>query len=978
MTRTSQHSSGLVSRLLEIEEYFQRGDPESALQALEKLEQSPSLSEGEERGLYLLLRAHEALLKNQYQTTISLCNQALDEIGTTNLNRRIGRLQLLLYKSYMATGDIKQAETFVRDALASFRRVKDTMGIIDAYNGIGRIYYMQSDYALAAESVNRAVAYAAEVPERMSMLLANLGRIYLFTGQMGKAEANLREALRIDQENGLLYNRICNYLSLGYFHLRRRQFHLAESEFADAYQLLKAHSFRREMGIYLEYAGELALEKQDFVTARTHLEQAVALARELSPESSLLCQSLRLLAEVTLALGHHEEAMRSAQQVLDMAQKIGEKAEVGHAHRVIADIFLSRGEITDARHHVQLGIEVFRENGDIYLLGRAIVTCGLVMLADADSERRDDFLLLQESEKIFLRLEDEYYLAETHFLLGRLCHREGRNGEALEYLKKAISGFQAVDYKVGVRKVGEFLQSLSQSAIEKALSNDNQFKIFGNVISNSEYKDLATGPLDKLFELLIEKTAAERAFIISLVQGEKPEISACRGIAEEQLDSITERFAEFLHHRVISGKPILMLDCSNEADIADLIPAGSDRVSCLMILPLVFGTEVIGYIYLDRIVAGVDQNINPFSQNEIDFAVAFADLVAFKASEYQKEKILEDNYRLKAQLLERCVFPNIVTQSRPFMEMLARVRQVSNSNMAVFISGETGTGKDLLAKAIHYNSNRRDKRFISVNCAALPESLLESELFGYKKGAFTGADRDKSGLFEAADGGTFFLDEIADMPQAIQAKILRVLEDQEITRLGDTQPRRVNVRIISATNKDLEIEMQEKRFRSDLYYRLCALHFAIPPLRDRREDIPLLIEHFLSGTKCRISSGAMKYLVDYDWPGNVRELENEIKKLVLLANNEGVITASLLSSRTLGDKLVSGNGDIDEMTPPSLDSFSLYEYIAEYEKRFIIKAMKEQGGVKKRAADSLKIPESTLRLKLKQYNIDPKNLDSIN
>jgi transcriptional regulator with PAS, ATPase and Fis domain len=303
------------------------------------------------------------------------------------------------------------------------------------------------------------------------------------------------------------------------------------------------------------------------------------------------------------------------------------------------------------------------------------------------------------------------------------------------------------------------------------------------------------------------------------------------------------------------------------------------------------------------------------------------------------------------------------------------VRQVANSNMTITILGETGTGKDLLAKAIHYNSGRRDKRLISVNCAALPESLLESELFGYKRGAFTGADRDKPGLFEEADGGTFFLDEIADMPPSIQAKILRVLENKEITRLGDTKPRTVDVRVISATNKDLKIEMEEKRFRSDLYYRLCALQFQIPALNERREDIPLLVNHFLADSKCQMSPEAMRYLIGYDWPGNVRELENEVKKLVLLANNEGLITPSLLSARILGDSQIDFNAGPAETDFYAIDGFSLYDYLAEYEKRFIIRALKENGGVKKRAADALHIPESTLRLKLKQYDIDPGRLE---
>jgi transcriptional regulator with PAS, ATPase and Fis domain len=278
---------------------------------------------------------------------------------------------------------------------------------------------------------------------------------------------------------------------------------------------------------------------------------------------------------------------------------------------------------------------------------------------------------------------------------------------------------------------------------------------------------------------------------------------------------------------------------------------------------------------------------------------------------------------------------------------------------------------------------RRDKRFISVNCAALPETLLESELFGYRRGAFTGADRDKPGLFEEADGGTFFLDEIADMPLSVQAKILRVLEEKELVRLGESVPRKVDVRIVSATNKDLKLEMEERRFRQDLYFRLAALTYKLPSLADRREDIPLLVEHFLSGSNKRISAETMKSLVAYDWPGNVRELDNEIKKLVLLAGASETIPPDILSTKIFSDNRskAASDGHFGPDVTGAVEfgeQYSLYDYLARHERQFIVKALKERNGVKKHAAALLNIPESSLRLKIKEYNIDLDRLDTVN
>jgi transcriptional regulator with GAF, ATPase, and Fis domain len=978
MNQTSQKLKWLDARLLKIEEYFHQRDLKRAVAALDRLEKEGYSPEGINKGLYLLLLARKAVFQNEYESAIALCRRAFDDLASTSLNSRIGRLQLLLYKAHVALGELKLAQIAAGDALASFRRAKDDSGIVDAYNALGRTCYIQSEYARAAEYVSDAIPYAACDPVKEVQLLGNLGRIYLLTGEMDNAEENLHLSLNISRAQNLPHLLAADHLSLGYLYLRRRQFHLAESEFDSAREVIDRNRLKRELAICMEYQGELAFEKQDYITARRFLKRAIEIGKTLAPESAILSQSLRRRAEVELELDHNDKAMRLAQVSLDLAQKIGEKAEVGLAHRVISRVFLARNEVADARRHSLKGIEVLRQTGDNYELGRSIIAYGRIALAGSSQDNREVISLMREAEKLFGRLGDAFYLAKCQFEMGRLWHRAGRNGEALEYLKKAVSGFRSVGDRAEISKINEFLRTLSESAINKALSRDNEFKIFGKIISGSDYKNLKNGPLEVLFEVLIKRTAADRGFIINMVQGQRSEMSAAHALDEKDFDDVMRRFDALLKDRVASDVPTLALDCTNDADFVDILSTDSGHAISLLILPLILGRNVVGYIYLDRVANDNGSGFNPFSQREIDFAVGFADLVAFKTSEYQKERLLEDNYRLKAQLMERCIFPNIVTQSRPFMEMLSRVRQVADSSMPISITGETGTGKDLLAKAIHYNSNRRDKRFISVNCAALPESLLESELFGYKRGAFTGADRDKPGLFEEADGGTFFLDEIADMPQSIQAKLLRVLENQEITRLGDTKPRKVDVRVISATNRILKAEMEKKRFRSDLYYRLCALNFTIPPLRDRKEDIPLLVDHFLSGSKCRISPDALKYLIDWDWPGNVRELENEVKKLVLLANNEGTISPSLLSSRILGEEKADVEDGPDEMAFYTRDGFSLYNYLAEYEKRFIIKALKEQRGVKKRAADSLNIPESTLRLKLKQYGIDPKRPDSIN
>ncbi|HEX9912891.1 MAG TPA: sigma-54 dependent transcriptional regulator, partial [candidate division Zixibacteria bacterium] len=319
--------------------------------------------------------------------------------------------------------------------------------------------------------------------------------------------------------------------------------------------------------------------------------------------------------------------------------------------------------------------------------------------------------------------------------------------------------------------------------------------------------------------------------------------------------------------------------------------------------------------------------------------------------------------RLRKLLEERCSFSQIVTRNSQMLKILWKLEQIKDTNLSVLFEGETGTGKDFLAKALHYSSNRKDKNFVAVNCAALPEPLLESELFGHKKGSYTGATFDKKGLFEEADGGTLYLDEIGDLSPSIQVKLLRVLEEKVITRLGETKPKKIDIRIVASTNKNLEEEVAQGRFRKDLYFRLNAVNLKLLPLKERREDIPLLVDYFIkTHSKGDQKAFSLKPLIlelcsEYDWPGNVRELENETKRILAYSQSDEFKLEELLSDKFPLPKEFKK------------ESLSLYERLSLLEKQYLLKALIENNWVKKFAAQSLKIPESSLRFKMKQYQL---------
>ncbi len=349
----------------------------------------------------------------------------------------------------------------------------------------------------------------------------------------------------------------------------------------------------------------------------------------------------------------------------------------------------------------------------------------------------------------------------------------------------------------------------------------------------------------------------------------------------------------------------------------------------------------------------------PFKNDELLLAVKNA---------MEHRKLVEENQRLKRSLRERFSFQNIIGKSSSMQQVFDLITQVAPRRSTILIQGESGTGKELVAKAIHASSGRADAPFVAINCGNIPSDLLESELFGHVRGAFTGATSSKKGLFEVADGGTLFLDEVATISLEIQAKLLRVIQEREFRRLGGLENIKVDVRIIAATNTDLQAAVRQGTFRDDLYYRLNVIVIKIPPLHERAEDIPLLSEHFIRkyseeghGKNLYLDPVAMKVLMDYDWPGNVRELENVIERAAVLSTGD-CISADLFPKNIA-------------MPPPEAparftsDNIPLKERVGNFEKSIILAALEKTEGNQKKAAQLLSVNTTTLSEKLKRLKI---------
>ncbi|WP_437734992.1 sigma 54-interacting transcriptional regulator [Sorangium sp. So ce1335] len=427
-----------------------------------------------------------------------------------------------------------------------------------------------------------------------------------------------------------------------------------------------------------------------------------------------------------------------------------------------------------------------------------------------------------------------------------------------------------------------------------------------------------------------------------------------------------------VYRKVIKERAaVLAADAPIEVGQTESLMGASIRST--LAVPLWKGEEIIGVLQADNRSAPGMLNANDLETLLVlaaNASLAVANARLIKRLVLAEERLQKENSFLKGREEKRRGggAVDIIGKSEAMRRVIAQLDKVVDTRVTVLIEGETGTGKELIAAAVHYRSRRRDKLFVAQNCAALAESLLESELFGHKKGSFTGATEEKKGLFEIADGGTLFLDEITETPLSLQSKLLRALQEGEIRPVGATSPKHVNVRIVAATNRNLEDEVARGRFREDLYYRLKVFPIRLPPLRERRDDIPLLAGHFLEryadeiGKPCGgFSQQAMELMVAYDWPGNVRELQNEVQRIVIQLDPGSFATPELLSPRIRQvEGLVARAG-----TPKG----SLKEMMDAVEKFFLLEALRGHNNNKTNAAKALGITREGLHKKLRQYGI---------
>jgi len=908
---------------------------ESFQQAAERTggEALPALEQAIEEGSALALE-----VQGKYREAIEAYGRARERARERGDVRSVATLSGALGAAHMKVGEYEKARHELEQSLAAHRRLGSREGAILNQQNIAILQVYRGRYEAGLESAEEALRGARRIDKTdlVARSLNLIGRIHLRVGDPEGAEEHLEEAQRIVRD------------------LRNL----------------------RSLGVFLVDLGELRAAQGEAELARQHFQESVFLARKVG-DRRIEAVAMSRLGEAHLIDNNHDRARVACRKALELVESSGLPREE-------ADALLLRARI-----------ELGRPGGDI-------------VRAEMDGLKAlECYRSLSEPEQIW---QAEHVVARTALRLGRKDEAAARVDRAHRYL-------EAVRSRLGQRFRDSFLADARRRElyedwerlrdrvpasappeVERAVGGDyarlqeeaaslrRLLEINRTLNSARDTDELLKVILDAALEL----TGAERGFVL-LQDGSELTTRQARGVDGSGLIGDDLAVSRSVARRTMeSGEPLLSTDVDSDERFAGFESVRDLQIRSVLAVPLRIKDEIAGAIYLDnrfdrRIFTSTHLEITARLGDQAALALDTARLVGqvrlqaaslerlnrelertVQSQRTELESAREELSLTRSSFELRHRFEDLIGAAQAMQRVYHLTERLAPKKLPVLITGESGTGKELVARALHSKSEHSEGPFFSINCAALSESLLESELFGHRKGAFTGADRDKPGYFELAHGGTLFLDEIGEMGEPMQAKLLRAIEHGEVLPVGGKSPVRFEARIVSATNRDLEARIAEGKFREDLFYRINVARIHVPPLRDRLDDIPLLVEHFLSSIadedgseKCEIDPAALERLAAHRWPGNVRELQHRILRMVTYSKR-----------RKLTVRDVERYAEIPAPGPaPEPTSPTQVESLEELERKQIRLALEQAGGNKTRAAALLGINRATLFRKLKRFGM---------
>ncbi len=907
------------------------------------------------------LRGNILLQMGRYVRAQRYCELAYKLLRGTGENAALGEIELALGVILGRLGDKEKAVQYFTSALSTFRRVDDESGVARSLNNLGLIHKDACNWRESIRCLNGALELSEKhaIATLSALIRQNLGIVHFKLGDWVLAEEFLNRSRQLSRELGITSCFVRNCLALGNLERRRRRWDAALELYEAALEKAEENDYSRESVLAMEFLGELHLDREEYDLSAEHLTRALARAEEIAPLGDLVNEICRRLGEVRLGQGRAEEALTLGQRALSSASRMDDQYERAITCRLVGLAYASLGRSREAEQFLGEAVDSLTRISESFELALTVMRIG--KLEDQPQDRATD--LLKQAFGIFLSLDSRGYAAIAAYEVARHHFDHDNFDEAIMYLDRSM-GLTNEDVEPGlwtrILRLRRDVEDAYASRWVRAGGGIDSFRELARLFQGNN--DVATA-LGELVRLGVSRTQSDRGF---LAFGDSPaslRIFGEAGFEEGEAEALRTRLGRILKDAMLENRPVLVSKLSADPRFTGEDVGALERVRTLAVLPLALPSGGPGVFYVDRLRGNA---LGAFNQGEINLLTLVSNLAALSVLESQRKELLQENRTLKSQLWSP-PHPDIITNNPRMIEILRMVDKLADCPASVLIEGETGTGKGLIAQAIHNQSSRGERPFIQVNCAALPEQLLESELFGHVQGAFTGAVREKTGLFKEAAGGTLFLDEVDKTTETLQAKLLHVLDKKEIRPVGSTKWETVDTRVLCATNADLKDRIRSGRFLEDLYYRLNDFILKVPPLRERRDDIPLLVDYFLRKFSAQYGKGtiellpeALDSLKEQDWRGNVRELEKTIRRIVVLAEE----------NEPIGLDAVPQDRNTTAPQPNGGPLASLRDEVARTERRVIGEALAKSSWNKSQAARDLKVSYPCLLKKIKELGLE--------
>lgn len=885
---------------------------------------------------------------------VTLLKENLKKAEAAKLSHLEGGINIALARVYRKLSEYPICRDYAETSLTYFRENGDWLGMAEAYREIANSYHQEgnSERSLEFFELGIKIIGANSAPFMLGKLYTDMSGAYWFMRRPADGIASLEKSIEFFNRTEHALNKVIAYNNLGMHLVLIGDWERAEDMIRRALEIALMEDHVHAAGIY-DSLGELKILRGDLDEAEEWLEKAVEFARERKHQWYSV-QAMRNLARWYLARGDAERAMEKARVTQRFSEEIGNRHYANLAGLVLAESQLQQGDIEGCEDTLQT-IEENRASEDFYVLGSIQRIRGLAAHEEGDAE-----LAIHHFSRgltIFEAAEDVYHTAVMHYLVGRSLAERG-----LPRARRHLSAAADIFKRLGVRSYIDAVES----EIDR-LGADTAPPVRSSSVS----------PL--LTVRLAEATASRELLFRELVAALQQETGAAKIVIAQPNES--KRLYPFITHGFSPAESNELVAKFTEAR------AGSEekafaRAKNLAVFRLKGPAALEAYLLIGPAPSAVLNDGSSLAPL-LKVVELGMDVVALRERERFAPAATDQTHAAAS------VMPGFIHSSPAMTALVEEIHKIRSSDVTVLVTGESGTGKELVSRAIHQLSNRKDKVFVPFNCTAVPKELAEGHLFGYKKGAFTGATEDSPGMIRTADGGTLFLDEVGDLPIDVQPKLLRFLQEGEIQPLGDKKPLKVDVRIIAATNMPLEDKVLDGSFREDLYYRLNVIRLRVPPLRERRSEIPPIVDHYVEHFSSRFGKAGVTFtpqtvdlLMVCNWEGNVRQLCNEIQRIVARSVDGEVITPDHLSPelKRNAQPLTHIDNGRDVQPIASYDAVytpfaniteggTLEDAVSELEMQLIRASLARHNWNISRVANELGLTRRGLYLKLSRYGI---------